>query len=58
MSGQENSIQVFGGPVLDENVPVKKCMAAPRGTKEIDRHHLTLKKGWMAEKAAASALLL
>ena len=48
--GQENSIQIFGGPVLDENVPVKKCMVAPRGTKEIDASHLTLKKGWMAEE--------
>lgn len=51
---EENKIQVSGSPVLDDGTPEMHCLPAPRGTAEIDNYHITLKKGWMTEKANIS----
>lgn len=50
-SCEENKLQVAGGPVLDDALPVKQCWPAPRGTAEIDTYHLKLKRGFMTQKA-------
>ena len=51
---QENKIQIFGGPILDDDLPLKPCWAAPRGTAHVDMHHLKLKVGYMVEEAGAA----
>ncbi|CAK9093817.1 unnamed protein product [Durusdinium trenchii] len=54
VSCEENKIQVFGNPILDDDLPLKTCWSAPRGTAHVDMHHLKLKIGYMVEKANIS----
>lgn len=46
---EENRVQFSGGPVLNDNGTVKRCVLAPRGTAKIGFDHLRLKMGYMTE---------
>jgi len=46
---EENRVQFSGGPILNDNGSVRKCVLAPRGTAKIGLDYLKLTMGYMTE---------